>query len=212
MLEKEASLSYSKKDFTSALPAYRQLLAKDQLNPDFNFRYGHCLYEVANQNDAAKYFDLIIANQLPCDPLVYYYRGRIFQHQYFFQKAISAYQQYEKLSANQKDTYPITELIKQCERGVLELKNFQTLPFLSTKEVERNKFYTQYPFAEEGYSIYEAAEVLPKYNAKKGNVPIYCYRRAMKYRILALDDGSGQLDLYIQKKDAANNWAKLIKI
>ncbi len=212
MLEKEASLSYSKKDFTSALPAYRQLLAKDQLNPDFNFRYGHCLYEVANQNDAAKYFDLIIANQLPCDPLVYYYRGRIFQHQYFFQKAISAYQQYEKLSANQKDTYPITELIRQCERGVLELKNFQTLPFLSTKEVERNKFYTQYPFAEEGYSIYEAAEVLPKYNAKKGNVPIYCYRRAMKYRILALDDGSGQLDLYIQKKDAANNWAKLIKI
>ncbi len=212
MLEKEASLSYSKKDFASALPAYRQLLAKDQLNPDFNFRYGHCLYEVANQNDAAKYFDLIIANQLPCDPLVYYYRGRIFQHQYFFQKAISAYQQYEKLSANQKDTYPITELIKQCERGVLELKNFQTLPFLSTKEVERNKFYTQYPFAEEGYSIYEAAEVLPKYNAKKGNVPIYCYRRAMKYRILALDDGSGQLDLYIQKKDAANNWAKLIKI
>jgi hypothetical protein len=212
MLEKEASLSYSKKDFTSALPAYRQLLAKDQLNPDFNFRYGHCLYEVANQNDAAKYFDLIIANQLPCDPLVYYYRGRIFQHQYFFQKAISAYQQYEKLSANQKDTYPITELIKQCERGVLELKNFQTLPFLSTKEVERNKFYTQYPFADEGYSIYEAAEVLPKYNAKKGNVPIYCYRRAMKYRILALDDGSGQLDLYIQKKDAANNWAKLIKI
>ncbi len=212
MLEKEASLSYSKKDFASALPAYRQLLAKDQLNPDFNFRYGHCLYEVANQNDAAKYFDLIIANQLPCDPLVYYYRGRIFQHQYFFQKAISAYQQYEKLSANQKDTYPITELIKQCERGVLELKNFQTLPFLSTKEVERNKFYTQYPFAEEGYSIYEAAEVLPKYNAKKGNVPIYCYRRAMKYRILALDDGSGQLDLYIQKKDAANNWEKLIKI
>ena len=212
MLKKEASISYSKKDFASALPAYRQLLAKDQLNPDFNFRYGHCLYEVANQNDAAKYFDLIIANQLPCDPLVYYYRGRIFQHQYFFQKAISAYQQYEKLSANQKDTYPITELIKQCERGVLELKNFQTLPFLSTKEVERNKFYTQYPFAEEGYSIYEAAEVLPKYNAKKGNVPIYCYRRAMKYRILALDDGSGQLDLYIQKKDAANNWAKLIKI
>jgi hypothetical protein len=105
------------------------------------------LYEVANQNDATKYFDLIIANQLPCDPLVYYYRGRIFQHQYFFQKAISAYQQYEKLSANQKDTYPITELIKQCERGVLELKNFQTLPFLNTKEVERNKFYTQYPFA-----------------------------------------------------------------
>ena len=212
MLEKEAATSYSKKDFTSALPAYRQLLAKDQLNPDFNFRYGHCLYEVANQNDAAKYFDLIIANQLPCDPLVYYYRGRIFQHQYFFQKAISAYQQYEKLSANQKDTYPIAELIKQCERGVLELKNFQTLPFLSTKEVERYKFFSQYPFAEEGYSIYEAAEVLPKYNAKKGNVPIYCYRRAMKYRILALDDGSGQLDLYIQKKDAANNWAKLIKI
>ena len=212
MLEKEASISYSKKDFTSALPAYRQLLAKDQLNPDFNFRYGHCLFEVANQNDAAKYFDLIIANQLPCDPLVYYYRGRIFQHQYFFQKAISAYQQYEKLSANQKNTYPITELINQCERGVLELKNFQTLPFLSTKEVECKKFYTQYPFAEEGYSIYEAAEVLPKYNAKKGKVPVYSYRRAMKYRILALDDGSGQLDLYIQKKDAANNWAKLIKI
>ena len=212
LLEKEAATSYSKKDFSSALPAYRQLLAKDQLNPDFNFRYGHCLYEVANQNDAAKYFDLILSNQMPVDPLVYYYRARIFQHQYFFKKAIAAYQQYEKLSANQKQAYDVEDYIKQCERGALELKNFQTLPFLTSKEVDRNKFYTNYPFAEEGYSIYEAAEVLPKYNAKKGQVPVYCYRRAMKYRILALDDGSGQLDLYIQKKDAANNWAKLFKI
>ena len=212
LLEKEAAVSYSKKDYTSALPAYRQLLAKDQLNPDYNFRYGHCLYEVANQNDAAKYFDLILANQMPADPLVYYYRARIFQHQYFFQKAITAYQQYEKLSANQKQAFAVTEYIKQCERGALELKNFQTLPFISTQDVARTKFYTKYPFAEEGYSIYEAAEVLPKYNAKKGQLPIYCYRRAMKYRILALDDGSGQLDLYIQKKDAANNWAKLLKI
>ena len=212
LLEKEAATSYSKKDFSSALPTYRQLLAKDQLNPDFNFRYGHCLYEVANQNDAAKYFDLILSNQMPVDPLVYYYRARIFQHQYFFKKAITAYQQYEKLSANQKQAYDVEDYIKQCERGALELKNFQTLPFLTSKEVDRNKFYTNYPFAEEGYSIYEAAEVLPKYNAKKGQVPVYCYRRAMKYRILALDDGSGQLDLYIQKKDAANNWAKLFKI
>ncbi|MEY3591616.1 MAG: hypothetical protein RLZZ38_573, partial [Bacteroidota bacterium] len=212
ILEKEAATLYQKKEYIDALPAYRQLLAKDQLNPNFNFRYGHCLFEVADQNDAAKYFDLILANHLPADPLVYYYRARIYQHQYFFSKALSAYQQYEKLTAEQKNAFDVTALKQQCQRGIAEFKNFQTLPFLATKEVDFNKFYAKYPFSEEGYSIYEAADILPKYNVKKGYIPIYCYRRAMKYRIVAAYDGSAQLDLYIQKKDAANNWANLIKI
>ncbi len=212
LLEKEAADFYQKKDFNNALTAYRQLLAKDQLNPNFNFRYGHCLYEVADQNDAAKYFDLILANQLTADPLVYYYRARIFQHQYFFSKAIQAFEQYEKLTVGQKNALDVTEFKKQCQRGQNEFKKFKTLPFLNTKEVELEKFYFKYPFSEDGYSIYEAADVLPKYNVKKGYMPIYCYRRAMKYRIVAAYDGSDQLDLFIQKKDAANNWASLTKI
>ncbi|MFM8597099.1 MAG: hypothetical protein ACKOBN_08415, partial [Flavobacteriales bacterium] len=212
LLEKEAAAYYQKNDFSNALPAYRQLLAKDQLNPDFNFKYGRCLFEVADQNEAAKYFDLILANRLEADPLVYYYRARIFQHQYFFSKAIQAYEQYEQRCSGQKNAIKVTEFKQQCERGLAELKNFQTLPFLQTQVVDFDKFYLKYPFSEEGYSIYEAADVLPKYNAKKGAVPIYCYRRAMKYRIVAAKDQSAQLDLYLQKKDASNNWSVLTKI
>ncbi len=212
LLEKEAAGFYQKKDYNNALTAYRQLLAKDQLNPNFNFHYGHCLYEVADQNEASKYFDLILANQLTADPLVYYYRARIYQHQYFFSKAIQAFEQYEKLTAGQKNAIDVSEFKKQCLRGNAEFKNFQTLPFQNTREVALDKFYFKYPFSDEGYSIYEAADVLPKYNAKKGYVPIYCYRRAMKYRIVAAYDGTPQLDLFIQKKDASNNWASLIKI
>ncbi|MEN9742480.1 MAG: hypothetical protein RLZZ65_285, partial [Bacteroidota bacterium] len=213
VLQKEANTYYLHKDYAAALPAYRQLLAKDQLNPEFNFRYGHCLYEIENKDEAAKYFDLLISRSLQADPLLYYFRARIYQHQYFFSKAKSCYEQYQKLTIQDKNALPTTELLNQCKRGVEEVQAFQTLPVLDQKEVKLAKFYQHYSFSEEGYSIYEAPDFLPKYNAKKGFIPIYCYKRGMKYRIVAAhDDSPNQLELFIQKKDANNNWGVIQKI
>ena len=206
-LEKRAAQAFEQQNYSAALVDYRQLLAKDQQNPKFNYHYGVCLFEVDNHFEAAKYFDVALGlKQIP-DPLLYYYRAQIFQEQYFFAQAIKAYESYQQLSQQTKAPRDVSRQIAECQRGLEEVSAFIRLPLLSLQTTKNPKFYSAYPFAPDDYTFYEAPEVHSKNNAKHAHVPVYAYKRGMKYRILASYGPKGtQLDLYIQKKDANNEW------
>ena len=208
-MEKRAIEAFEKQNYSNALVDYRQLLAKDQQNPDYNYRYGVCIFEVENRFKAAKYFDVVLGlRQIP-DPLLYYYRAQIYQEQYFFKQAIQAYQTYAQLSQNAKFQKDISKHIAECNRGLEEVEAFIRLPLISLSATENQKFYSQYPFSSDDYSFYEAPEVHSKNNAKNGHVPVYAYKRGMKYRIFSSYGPKGtQLDLYIQQKDANNEWGQ----
>ncbi len=212
-VEKRADQAFSQKNYAGALPDYRQLLAKDPQNPKLNFCYGVCVFEVAQHFEAAKYFDVAIGlKQIP-NPLLYYYRARIYQEQYFFTQAIIAYQTYQKLTINQKAALNVRSHIEECERAQMEISQFSQLPLLSVVSTSNLKFYNAFPFDPEDFSFYEAPEVHRKNNAKHQYIPVYAYKRGMKYRILASYGPNGeQLDLYLQRKDAANNWAEPVLI
>jgi hypothetical protein len=206
-LERRAAQAFEQQNYASALVDYRQLLAKDQQNPNFNYHYGVCLFEVENHFEAAKYFDVALGlKQIP-DPLLYYYRAQIFQEQYFFAQAIKAYENYQQLSQQSKAPRDVRRQIAECQRGLKEVSAFIRLPLLALQTTKSPKFYTAFPFTADDYTFYEAPEVHSKNNAKHGHVPVYAYKRGMKYRILASYGPKGtQLDLYLQKKDANNNW------
>ncbi|MEY3075175.1 MAG: hypothetical protein RJB25_815, partial [Bacteroidota bacterium] len=209
-LEKRAHQAFVQKNYNAALVDYRQLLAKDQQNPTFNFCYGVCIYEVEDHFASAKYFDVILGLQQEIDPLVYFYRARIYHEQYFFKQALSFYEKYQQTAAGTKNPMDVNEAIQQCQRALAEVQSFVRLPLLEVKTFQGKKFYTDYPFNSDDYTFYEAPEVHSKNNAKHGFVPIYAYKRGMKYRILASYGPKGdQLDLYLQRKDADNNWAAL---
>ena len=209
-LEKRADQAFAQKDYDAALVDYRQLLAKDQQNSKFNFRYGVCVYEVEDHFAAAKYFDVILGLKKEVDPLVYYYRARIYQEQYFFNQALSYYEKYQQTSVGSKNQIDVNEAIQQSRRAENEILSFISLPLLNVSIVKNQKFYTAYKFAVDDYTFYEAPEVHSKNNAKHKHVPVYAYKRGMKYRILASYGAKGdQLDIYLQRKDANNNWGVL---
>ncbi len=209
-VEKRADQAFAQQNYSAALTDYRQLLAKDQQNPKLNFCYGVCIFEVQQHFEAAKYFDVALGlKQIP-DPLLYYYRARIYQEQYFFSQAIVAYETYQKLTLNEKNRKEVSAQIAECKRALDEITTFQRLPLLSISTTQSKKFYLTYPFGSEDYSFYEAPEVHSKNNAKHQHIPVYAYKRGMKYRILASYGPKGeQLDLYLQRKDANNNWGEL---
>ncbi|MFM6964364.1 MAG: hypothetical protein ACKOWM_02230 [Sphingomonadales bacterium] len=212
-VEKRADQAFSKKAYGTALIDYRQLLAKDQQNPKFNYRYGVCIFETEDHFAAAKYFDVVLGNQQVPDPLLYYYRGRIYQESYFFNAAIKAYEQYQALSANQKDKKDLSQYIKACQSALSEIEAYVQLPLKSLSTTRSTKFYSQYKFAADDYTFYEAPELHAKNNQKYGHIPVYAYKRGMKYRILAsYGPKDTQLDLYIQRKDANNNWGEALRI
>jgi|GEM_PF-364591 len=212
-VEKLADQAFAQQNYSAALTDYRQLLAKDQQNPKLNFCYGVCIFEVQQHFEAAKYFDVALGlKQIP-DPLLYYYRARIYQEQYFFSQALAAYETYQKLTLDQKNKIDVSAQIAECKRALDEITTFQRLPLLAIATTQSQKFYASYPFGSEDYTFYEAPEVHSKNNAKYQHTPVYAYKRGMKYRILASYGAKGeQLDLYVQRKDANNNWGELLLI
>ncbi|MEY4991356.1 MAG: hypothetical protein RI948_222, partial [Bacteroidota bacterium] len=212
-VEKRAQQAFAQQNYASALVDFRQLLAKDQQNPAFNYYYGVCVFQVESHNDAAKYFDVALGlKQIP-DPLIYYYRGKIYQEQYFFEQAIGAYQNYQRLSINSKAPLDVSIQIAECKRALAEITAFKRLPLLSVSPIRAPQFYKAYKFSPDDYTFYEAPEVHSKNNAKQAHVPVYAYKRGMKYRILSSYGPKGtQLDLYVQKKDADNNWGTPVLI
>ena len=212
-LEKHAEQAFSKSQYTVALVDYRQLLAKDQQNPLYNYRYGVCLYEAVDHLEAAKYFDVVLGLNQSADPLIFYYRGLIYQEQYFFTPAIRLFEMYRDASQEIKNPKDVQKLIAQCQRAKDEIEAYVQLPLLSIDAITNQKFYNAYPFNSDDYTFYEAPELHTKNNAKHNFVPVYAYKRGMKYRILASYGPKGdQLDLYLQLKDAENNWGELIFI
>jgi hypothetical protein len=209
-VEKRADQAFAQQNYSAALTDYRQLLAKDQQNPKLNFCYGVCIFEVQQHFEAAKYFDVVLGlKQIP-DPLLYYYRAQIYQEQYFFNQALEAYETYQKLTLEQKNKKEVSAQIAECKRALEEITSFQRLPLLSIATTQSKKFYLTYPFGSEDYTFYEAPEVHSKNNTKHQHIPVYAYKRGMKYRILASYGPKGdQLDLYLQRKDANNNWGEL---
>ena len=212
-VEKRADQAFAQQNYSAALTDYRQLLAKDQQNPKLNFCYGVCIFEVQQHFEAAKYFDVALGlKQIP-DPLLFYYRARIYQEQYFFSQALAAYETYQKLTLDQKNKKDVSTQIAECKRALDEITTFQRLPLLAIATTQSQKFYASYPFGSEDYTFYEAPEVHSKNNAKHQHTPVYAYKRGMKYRILASYGAKGeQLDLYVQRKDANNNWGELLLI
>jgi len=212
-IEKRADQAFNLRQYDIALIDYRQLLAKEQQNSKYNFRYGVCLFEIENHFQAAKYFDLVIGLKQEVDPLNYYYRGLIYQEQYFFEAAQKCFDNYQKLSAESKNHKKVSHLIEQTKRAAAEIHGYVQLPLQAIQTTQDPRFYLQYNFGPDDYSFYEVTDLHAKNNLKHQHIPVYAYKRGMKYRILSSYGAKGDnLDLYIQRKDANNNWSEAILI
>ena len=213
-IKKRADAAFEKKEYEAAKVDYRQLLAQNQKNPELNYKYATCIYYTEDIKNARKYYDFILAKKDAVFPLeTYYYLGKIYQHQYYFETAI---QQFNTLT--QKDPKLALQLdvqseINACQYAMQGMKNMLTLNVLKKSQPYGEAFYNHYTFVDDAFSFYKASEVFPKENGKHQYEPIYAFKRGMKYRVFAsYGPESPNLDLYVQRKNANNEWDKPIKI
>ncbi|MEY4289421.1 MAG: hypothetical protein RLZZ30_1509, partial [Bacteroidota bacterium] len=213
-IKKRADAAFEKKEYEAAKVDYCQLLAQNQKNPELNYKYATCIYYTEDIKNARKYYDFILAKKDAVFPLeTYYYLGKIYQHQYYFETAI---QQFNTLT--QKDPKLALQLdvqseINACQYAMQGMKNMLTLNVLKKSQPYGEAFYNHYTFVDDAFSFYKASEVFPKENGKHQYEPIYAFKRGMKYRVFAsYGPESPNLDLYVQRKNANNEWDKPIKI
>ena len=212
-LIKKANAEFQAGNYNLAITEYRQFLAKDPKNIDFNFKYATCLYYTDNINNATKFYDFIL-NQY--DPPVesYFFRGKIYQNNYDFQNATKCFEKYKDLKGKKDIDLGAEKEINYCKQAATLLKNPGSLKTIKRYSANKSDFFKTYVFPNFEYSFYSLDEVFEKQNSKKNFKPTYAFVKGMKYRFFAsygsnLETGK---DIYIQKKNAANEWEEPIRL
>lgn len=213
-IKKRADAAFEKKEYESAKVDYRQLLAQNQKNLELNYKYATCIYFTEDIKNARKYFDFILAKKDAVFPLeTYYYIGKIYQHQYYFETAIQQFNRLKEKDPKLALSMNVQSEIDACQSALAGMKDMRTLQVIKKSQPYGEAFYDHYTFLDDSYSFYKASEVFTKENAKHQYEPIYAFKRGMKFRVFAsYGPESPNLDVYIQRKNAENEWAKPIKI
>jgi len=213
-IKKRADAAFEKKEYESAKVDYRQLLAQNQKNLELNYKYATCIYFTEDIKNARKYFDFILAKKDAVFPLeTYYYIGKIYQHQYYFETAIQQFNRLKEKDPKLALTLDVQAEINACQFALAGMKDMRTLQVIKKSQPYGEAFYDHYSFLDDSYSFYKASEVFSKENAKRQYEPIYAFKRGMKFRVFASYGPESQnLDVYIQKKNVDNEWDKPIKI
>ena len=213
-IKKRADAAFEKKEYASAKVDYRQLLAQNQKNLELNYKYATCIYFTEDIKNARKYFDFILAKKDAVFPLeTYYYIGKIYQHQYYFETAIQQFNRLKEKDPKLALSLDVQAEINACQSALAGMKDMRTLQVIKKSQPYGEAFYDHYTFLDDTYSFYKASEVFSKENSKHQYEPIYAFKRGMKFRVFAsYGPESPNLDVYIQRKNAANEWDKPIKI
>ena len=213
-IKKRADAAFEKKEYESAKVDYRQLLAQNQKNLELNYKYATCIFYTEDIKNARKYYDFILAKKDAVFPLeTYYYLGKIYQHQYYFETAIQQFNVLKQKDEKLASLFNVQGEIESCQSALAGMKDMRTLQVVKKSQPFGEAFYDHYTFLDDSYSFYKASEVFAKENAKHSFEPIYAFKRGMKFRVFAsYGPESPNLDVYIQRKNAENEWDKPMKM
>ena len=213
-IKKRADAAFEKKEYESAKVDYRQLLAQNQKNLELNYKYATCIFYTEDIKNARKYYDFILAKKDAVFPLeTYYYLGKIYQHQYYFETAIQQFKLIQQKDEKLAIKFSVQGEIESCQAALAGMKDMRTLQVVKKSQPFGDAFYDHYTFLDDSYSFYKASEVFAKENAKHQYEPIYAFKRGMKFRVFAsYGPESPNLDVYIQRKNTENEWDKPMKI
>jgi tetratricopeptide (TPR) repeat protein len=212
--KKRADSYFQNQQYALAISDYRQLLAQNQKNMEINFKYATCLFYTEDIKESTRYFDLVLNQpEVPVD--AYFYRAKIYQHQYNFIKAIQFFTKYLELKPKKEQTLDAQIEINYCKQAKKSLTQPASLKIISKNVSYSSEFFINYNFQISKYSFNTVPAVFEKQNAKFNFVPRYVFvKKGMNYRIFASysDINEQGKDIFIQKKNVEGDYGKPIRL
>ena len=206
-IEKRANEAFEKKQFDLAKTDFQQLLARDPISIDYNFKYAVCLYFSNDRLQSKKYFTFIASqSNPPCENA--YYLGKIYQFEYNFDRAIQWYKAYQSC-APAKGALSVKEEIMNCESGKILLKKPKALSVVTKTSTLMDLFYKKYNYDVIGGGAFEDLALQSKLDKKKGYTPHYYFRKGEKIKVFSsYNEASGRLELFYITKTSPDDWSK----
>lgn len=144
-LEKAANGYFEAEDYTKAKPLFSQLLSKNALDPNYNYRFGVCI--MFTEADPLKPLPYIEggANSGGVNAEAHYFLGKVYQLNYRFDDAIKAYEK-GKSSGFSSPKVDLDRSMEECRNGkILYNADIDFKPAMD-KEVIAAEFYRPYDF------------------------------------------------------------------
>lgn len=144
-LEKAANEFFDSGQYAKAKPLFSQLLSKDALDPNYNYRFGVCI--MFTEADPLKPLPYIEggASSRGVNKEAYYYLGKAYQFNYRFDDAIVAYEK-GKAAGFTHETISLDRSIEECRNGKILYNGSIDFKPASDKEVLASEFYRPYDF------------------------------------------------------------------
>ncbi|MBI1287711.1 MAG: hypothetical protein GC178_09045 [Flavobacteriales bacterium] len=208
-LEKAANEFFEKEDYAKAKPLFSQLLSKDALNPNYNYRFGVCI--LFTEADPLKPLPYIEggANSPGVNSEAYYYLGKAYQLNYRFDDAVKAYEK-GKNAGFSSPKIDLDRSMQECRNGKILYNAAIDFQPAMDKEVIASEFYRPYDFRKlKGKVIPMPPNFKTKYDEKNlvGTV-IYT---PMNSEVLVYasygEDGANAKDLYRVNRLPNGEWA-----
>jgi hypothetical protein len=197
-LEKAANEFFDANDYTKAKPLFSQLLSKEALNPNYNYRFGVCI--LFTESDPLKPLPYIEggANSKGVNIEAYYFLGKALQLNYRFNDAITSYQRAKSAGLN-KPNIDLDRSMEECRNGNILYNPAIDFQPAQNKEVIASEFYRPYDFRKlKGKVIPMPPDFKTKYDQKNltGTV-IYTPTNSQTLVYASYgDDGANAKDLY----------------
>ena len=208
-LEKAANAFFESKEYNKAKPLFSQLLSKDAMNPNYNYRFGTCI--MFTEADPLKPLPYIEggASSKGVNPEAHYFLGRNYQFNYRFEDAIASYEK-GKSAGYSAPGIDLNRSIEECRNGkLLYNASIDFKPALD-KEVLASEFYRPYDFRKlKGKVIPMPPNFKTKYDEKNLTGTVIYTPTSSEVLIYASygEDGSNAKDLYRVNRLPSGEWA-----
>ena len=208
-LEQAANDLFEKQEFVKAKPLFSQLLSKEALNPNYNYRFGVCI--LFTEADALKPLPYIEggANSTGVNPEAHYFLGRNYQLNYRFDEAITAYQK-ARTTGFSASSVDIDRQIEECRNGKMLFNADVEFEPAQEKDVIESEFYRPYDFRKlKGKVIPMPPNFKTKYDLKNltGTFIYTPSQSSVLFFASYGEEGTTAKDLYRVKKLPNGEWA-----
>ncbi|TNF24894.1 MAG: hypothetical protein EP314_07365, partial [Bacteroidetes bacterium] len=208
-LEKAANEFFEAEDYAKAKPLFSQLLSKDALDPNFNYRFGVCI--MFTEADPLKPLPYIEggANSKGVNPEAFYYLGKAYQLNYRFDDAIKAYQTGKSVGFSSQKL-DLDRSMQECRNGKILYNAAIDFQPAMDKEVIATEFYRPYDFRKlKGKVIPMPPNFKTKYDQKNllGTVIYTPTNSEVLVYASYGEDGANAKDLYRVNRLPNGEWA-----
>lgn len=214
-IEKEANKLFKNENYIEVTPMYLQLLSLEPRNHFYNFRYGACLlFNSEKKQEALKYLKFAV-NNLDIDPEAYYYLARGYHLNFYFDKAIAAFNYYKSLVKDKTVLKrDVDRQIEMCKNGKKLVRNTREIAVKTKTSSSYENFFRIYNMKDIGGTIIVAEDFQSKIDIKKGHKPVVHIASDAKNLFYSSygDQDFGHKDIYMRTINNKGEWANPVRL